>query len=290
MTGPPGIPGAEHRYVEIETADAGALRVHYAEAGSGPPVLLLHGWPQHFWCWRRVVPLLADRHRLICPDLRGFGWSGAPGRGYEPEVFAADQIALLDALGLDRVRVIGHDWGGFSGFVLALRHPERVERLLALSTPIPWVQLTPRVLATIWRTWYAWLFAGVGRRLLVKRPGPIPRAVRAGPSGAAIDEAAAEVYAEPLRRPEQAHASQLLYRYYLSAIREPGRYDGMRLTVPTRLLLGSKDTAISPLLIRGFEPHADQMATEIVAGAGHFLPEERPELVVQRATELFSNA
>ena len=100
---PPDIPGVANRYVEIETADAGRLRVHCAEAGSGEPVLMLHGWPQHFWSWRHVVPRLADRHRLICPDLRGFGWTDAPGRGYDSETFASDAVALLDALGLDRV-------------------------------------------------------------------------------------------------------------------------------------------------------------------------------------------
>jgi pimeloyl-ACP methyl ester carboxylesterase len=286
VTAPPDIPGAQHRFAEIETADVGRLRIHYAEAGEGPPVLLVHGWPQHFWCWRRVVPLLADRHRLICPDLRGFGWSEAPARGYDPETFAADQLALLDALGLDRVTVVGHDWGGFSTFVLALRHPERVERLLVLSSPIPWVRTTPRVAAGFWRIWYVVLLAAAGRRLMARRPGPIPRAVRQGPTAAAIDEAAAEAYAEPLRQPAQAHATQLLYRAYLAAVKQPGRFDDMRLTVPTHLMLGSKDPAIAPALIRGFEPHADQMTAELVEGAGHFLPEETPELVASRLARL----
>jgi pimeloyl-ACP methyl ester carboxylesterase len=288
VTNPPEIPGAVHRYAEIQTADAGPLRVHYAEAGSGPPLLLLHGWPQHFWCWRSVVPLLSGDFRLICPDLRGFGWTSAPGRGYDSETFAADAVALLDALGVERAGVIGHDWGGFTGFLLALNHPHRVERFLALSTPIPWVRLTPRVAAASWRTWYVWVLAVAGRRLLVRDPGPVHRAVRTGPSAAAIDAEAAEVYAERLREPGRAHASQLLYRSYVATVWDMsarGRYDDVRLTVPTRLLLGSRDAAISPALIRGFEPHADDMTAEIVEGAGHFLPEERPELVATYLSE-----
>ena len=75
-------------------------------------MLLLHGWPQHAWCWRHVIPLLADDHRLIAPDLRGFGWSDCPAGGYDPATFAADAVALLDALGVERAHVIGHDWGG----------------------------------------------------------------------------------------------------------------------------------------------------------------------------------
>ena len=89
------------------------------------------------------MPELAGEHRLICPDLRGFGWTDAPGRGYEPETFAADAAALLDALELDRAGVVGHDWGGFSALLLALRPPDRVRALLALSTPIPRLKPSP---------------------------------------------------------------------------------------------------------------------------------------------------
>ena len=92
----PEVPGVEHRFV-----NAGGLRTHVAEAGSGPPLLLLHGWPQHWWMWRKLIRPLAESHRVICPDLRGFGWTEAPPGGYDPEVFANDLIALLDALGID---------------------------------------------------------------------------------------------------------------------------------------------------------------------------------------------
>ena len=120
---PPSIPGFEHRLVDVETADAGRLRVHLAEGGTGEPLLLLHGWPQHFWCWRAVAPALAERFHVICPDLRGFGWSDAPGGGHDPETFAADALALLDALGIERVRLVGHDWGGFTASCSACARP-----------------------------------------------------------------------------------------------------------------------------------------------------------------------
>lgn len=89
----PEVPGVEHRFVE-----AGRLRVHIVEAGSGPPLLLLHGWPQHRYAWRKLIPLLAGSRRLICPDLRGFGWTDAPASGYWTAGLAADAAALLDAL------------------------------------------------------------------------------------------------------------------------------------------------------------------------------------------------
>jgi pimeloyl-ACP methyl ester carboxylesterase len=280
---PPDIAGAAHRYVEIETSDAGPLRVHYAEAGGGPPLLLLHGWPQHFWCWRRVVPLLAGDFRLICPDLRGFGWTDAPGRGYDNETFAADAVALLDALGIERAGVIGHDWGGFTSLLIALHHPERVEHLLALSTPIPWLRPSPRLAAAAWRTWYAWVLAAIGDEAVRRRPGLIPRMLRRATPDEAIDEQEAELYAAPLREPARAEATRLLYRSYLRTALTTGRYEGVRLTVPTRLIVGRDDPVVPEVMTRGFERHADDMALELVDGCGHFIPEEIPELVAERA-------
>jgi pimeloyl-ACP methyl ester carboxylesterase len=290
MTAPPGIPGAEHRFAEIETVDAGRLRLHYAEAGEGPPLLLLHGWPQHFWCWRRLVPELSGEFRVICPDLRGFGWSDAPGRGYDNETFAADAIALLDALGVDRAGVIGHDWGGFTSFLLALNHPERVRALLAVSTPIPWLKPSPRLAASFWRTWYAWVLAGIGREAVGRRPGAVRLMLRHGTPDAAIDEREAEVYAERLREPARAEATQLLYRCYLKQVLALNArpYDALRLTVPTHLVLGRGDQAIPEAVVTGFEPHADDMSLELVDGCGHFVPEERPDVLVRHARELFA--
>jgi pimeloyl-ACP methyl ester carboxylesterase len=239
-----------------------------------------------------VVPLLAGEFRLICPDLRGFGWSDAPGRGYDHETFAADAVVLLEALGIERAGVIGHDWGGFTGFVVALHHPERVTGLLALGTPVPWLRLSPAALAASWRTWYAWVLATAGRRLLMQRPGLAYRMLRAGAPDEVISAHDAEVYAERLRPPERAKASQLLYRSYVRSAAElplRRRYHGIRLTVPARLLLGHGDHAVRPALTRGPEGHADDMAVEIVDDASHFLPEERPELVAHRAAELFAS-
>src|SRR5258708_21462833 len=86
----PEVAGVEHRYVPT-----GRLDIHIAAAGSGPPLLLLHGWPQHWYAWRKLTPLLAGSHRLICPDLRGFGWTDAPARGYKTAHLSADVVALL---------------------------------------------------------------------------------------------------------------------------------------------------------------------------------------------------
>ncbi|MDQ4048476.1 MAG: alpha/beta hydrolase, partial [Actinomycetota bacterium] len=123
---PPRLEGVEHRFV-----DADGLRVHVTEAGHGEPLLLQHGWPQHWWAFRALIPVLAERYRVICPDLRGHGWTDAPAGGYEKEQLATDLLGVLDALGLERVRLVGHDWGGFAGFLACLRAPERFSHLVA---------------------------------------------------------------------------------------------------------------------------------------------------------------
>ncbi|MEK6228506.1 MAG: alpha/beta hydrolase [Actinomycetota bacterium] len=291
---PPDIPGAGHRTVTIRTRDVGELDLHVMEAGDGPPVLMLHGWPQHAWCWRKVIPLLADDYRLICPDLRGFGWSGAPGTGYDGETFGADGLALMDALDLERVHVVGHDWGGFAAFVMALQRPERVDRMVLLNTLPPWVHLSPALLPALARTWYVVALALAGEALARSQPGRLAEGIRrdvVNPDG--ITPADALAYTRRLAEPQCAHATRLLYRSYLrtavEGILRP-RYNHLRLTRPTRFLFGTNDAAISPALLRGMEAHADSLELELVEDSGHFIAEERPELVADRAGALFGRA
>src|SRR5438874_9526572 len=103
--------------------------MHVAEAGppDGQPIVLLHGWPQHWYEWRGLVAELSRHYRMVMPDLRGLGWTDAPADGYEKENLARDIVKLLDALELEHVKLVGHDWGGYVGFLLGLLEPTRVE-------------------------------------------------------------------------------------------------------------------------------------------------------------------
>jgi pimeloyl-ACP methyl ester carboxylesterase len=212
LDGLPTLPGVEHHWLDVQTG-SGPVRLHLAATGSGPPVLLLHGWPQH-WCWRRVVKQLRD-YRLLIPDLRGFGWSEAPGSGYSPTGFADDAMALLDALDIAHVHVIGHDWGGFTGFLLGLHHSGRVDRLLLCNSPGPWAQLSPRTAVGLRRSWYAGLVATpiLGHRL-VAYPGFIPWFLRLGGQMPLISDSDATVYADQFRDRARTAASSQLYRSY----------------------------------------------------------------------------
>jgi pimeloyl-ACP methyl ester carboxylesterase len=288
LTGLPVVEGVdlEHRFVE-----ANGLRMHVAEAGSGDPVVLLHGWPQHWWEWRGQIPALAERYRVICPDLRGFGWTDAPATGYEKPNLARDVLRLLDALGLDRVRLMGHDWGGWIGFLLCFGHPERVERFIALNIVPPLRRPTPRAMASAWRFWYQVVLASprFGAWLLRTRPGFVRAMLRLSAvnratwSGADLD-----VFAERLRQPERARARAQLYRTFLLKEFVPVAtrgYSDVHLEVPTLLLFGTRDFAISRSFVDGLE-HPN-LEVELRDDSGHFIADELPELVAQRALEFF---
>lgn len=279
----PSVPGVEHRFVDVATS----LRVHVAEAGDGDPVLLLHGWPQHWYLWRHVLGALAGSNRLVAPDLRGFGWTDAPGQGYDPQTFAGDAIALLDALGLDRVRLVGHDWGGFTAFLLGLAHPERFERILVFDAPHPWGSVTPAMLASLWRTWYVATIASPLGPRLVADPRFVPWFIRLGGRRDVFSDADAAIYARRLAEPARARASSELYRSYLRSATEVfvrRRHAAARLEVPTLLVFGAEDFYVPTAYLPGWDPHAPRMELELVPGCGHFLPEERPQLALERIT------
>jgi pimeloyl-ACP methyl ester carboxylesterase len=286
---PPPIEGAEHRYV-----DAGGLRVHYAEAGEGRPVLLLHGWPQHHRLWRHVIEMMRDRFRLIAPDLRGFGWTDAPGHGYDAETFARDQVALLDALALDRADVIGHDWGGWTAFLLGIEHPERVRRMVVCNSPHPWQRPTARQLVRqLPKGWYALANAMPGLGPALNRGGRTARSILThGNVGNPFTPDEVDGYVDSFRPPDRALAVSHLYRYYQRVFPEAvrGRWRDSRLSAPTRLLFGKRDLYVDHTLVEGnHQRNAPEMTVELVPDSGHFIVDEKPELVADRASSLFGD-
>jgi len=288
---PPELEGVTHRDVQVPGA-----RLHVAEAGEGAPILLLHGWPQHWWTWRKVLPALAEDHRVICPDLRGFGWSEAPEGRYEIAELAADMVALLDALELEEVDLVGHDWGGYAGFLLCLDVPERIRHYLALGIVHPWFEPPKPSPAALQRTAYQFLLASplVGEGLLRFLPGFVKLVLRRGAHPEMRwSEEELDCYAESFRPRDHALASSHVYRSFLT--RElprlkKGHYRSQRSSVPTRILAGDADPVIRADILAGFEPYADDMSVEEIGGCGHFIAEERPELVIERARELFGSA
>jgi pimeloyl-ACP methyl ester carboxylesterase len=284
----PAVEGMEHSQVDV-----GGVSIHVAQAGSGPPVLLLHGWPQHWYVWRKVAPALAGDRRVICPDLRGFGWSDAPAGRYDKATLARDMIGLLDALELDRVDLIAHDWGAWIGFILCLDHPERFDHYLALNIVTPWPE-PPSLqgLKVLTRLWYQAVIATpvVGQRLIRGRSF-IRRVITTGAVHDAWSSDDLDAFADVLKVPARADASVHLYRTFLLRELLPyarGQFNGRRLTVPTLMLHGTRDAAIDHRALGRWEEHADDMSVELREDSGHFIAEELPEVIVERARQLFA--
>lgn len=263
--------GVTHEYV-----DAGGLRTHIALAGSAdaPPVLLVHGWPQNWWVWRQVIPALTADYRLIVPDLRGHGWTEAPRSGYEKAQLAADLIAVLDALGIERTTWVGHDWGGWTGFLAALRAPERIERMLALCIPHPWVAPDPRQLALL------------GYQGPISLPVVGPRVadrmtrlvLQSGRGGEPLSDADVAIFAESI----PPRVTVAMYRSFLTRELLPvarGRYAEAVLTVPTTVLLGERDL-VTQTTPRGPVKGQPQLRVEGLPGVAHWVPEQRPQPII----------
>jgi pimeloyl-ACP methyl ester carboxylesterase len=277
----PELAGVRHHEIPLPTG----VRLHVAEAGpaDAPALMLVHGWPQHWWMWRDVLPALSERRRVLCPDLRGLGWSGAaPDGNYTKGRLADDLAALLDVLGIERAGYLGHDWGGWVGWLLALRRPERIERLMAVSILHPWVPYG-EMLRNLWRLAY---MLPLGTPVLGPALVRDGRAVRAALGPRMPDDDAA-VYVDALREPARAEASSAYYRQF--QLREAPRlhtFARARLAVPVRVLFGRHDPVLRPSQLAGLDRHVDDLEVEVVDG-GHFLVDERPELVADRAAAWF---
>ena len=123
----------EHHYAELDD-----VLLHYVTAGSGPPLVLIHGWPQTWFEWIRIMPALAERYTVIAPDMRGLGDSSRPLTGYDKQTVARDIWQVVNGkLGHDRFFLAGHDWGGVIAWAFAETHPELLDRLVILNAPHP---------------------------------------------------------------------------------------------------------------------------------------------------------
>ncbi|NOL38743.1 alpha/beta fold hydrolase [Kribbella sandramycini] len=270
--------GVTHRFVDLP-----GLRMHVAEAGSGEAVVMLHGFPQHWWEWRDVIPALARHYRVICPDLRGAGQTDAPATGYDRETLLGDLTGLLDALELDRVHLLTHDWSGIVGFLLCLQEPQRIRDHLVLSIPPPDARPAGRMFGRMLR--HGWF------NMILPWPGLGPWALhRTGLPDVMLrahgmpDDARA-VFATQFRDRQRAAAGSALYRRFI----QPegmrfltGHYRDQELTTPTRVLLGAQDA-----VVRMDSFHGSRLDIREVEGAGHFLVDAQPGAVAEHALDFF---
>lgn len=280
------FPGFEPVWID---GPVGKIFAH--AGGEGPPLVLIHGFPQTHAEWHHLAPELARTHRVVCPDLRGYGWSAAPdsekGEGYAKRAMGEDIVALMEALGHARFGVIGHDRGARVGYRLALDHPGRVERLVLLDI-LPTLAMWEGMDAARALQVYHWSF--------LAQPAPMPEnLIKADPAGWLEHTIASwsrarnlHLFAPPALRsyidsfsdPSRIHAACEDYRAGATIDLDHDRADrdaGRTILCPVLVLWGESGipaAGASPLDIwrQSFAPQAQGRA---IAG-GHFLPEENP--------------
>ena len=274
----------QHRFVA-----ANGARFHVAEVGEGPLVVLLHGFPQFWWAWRdQLTALSAAGYRVAAIDLRGYGASDKPPRGYDTFTLCADVASIVRSLGESSAVIIGHGWGGWIAWSMPTMQPAVTTAIASLGMPHPLVlrRGSARNPAQIRANAY---LAGLQRPFvpehqMSKSPAYVVRLLSdwAAPQGQWPPDEVAQRYAEAMALPFVAHSAAEYYRW---VVRSQWRLDGRRfagrltslITVPVLQLQGDRDGAVVPALaplssayVTGrFEQH-------FIAGAGHFLPEEAP--------------
>ena len=287
---PPQLPGVSHAFIPLSTG----LRMHVAEAGQpeAPTVLLLHGFPQHWWEWRKIIPPLAEHYRVVAPDLRGAGWTDAPTDGYTVDQVLADVLALLDALGLQQVGVVAHDFSAFVGFRLCFDHPERVAAFLCLG-PHPYLRFKPHMLAGVPQLWFQPVVATPGLGPWALGTDRLARHLLTGftTTPDSITDEDRAIFTTRLHAQGHPEAGSALYRkLILPEMRRflaSGAYRKRRLTVPTVSLLGGADAGVRPGMLDVHGNQADDLVGHVVDGGAHFLADDRPDAVVAHALELF---
>ncbi|SEK42518.1 Pimeloyl-ACP methyl ester carboxylesterase [Blastococcus sp. DSM 46786] len=275
---------------------ANGVRLHAAEAGDGPLVLLLHGFPQFWWTWRAQLTGLAEAgFRVVAPDLRGYGASDKPPRGYDLPTLSSDVAALVRALGERDAVVVGHDWGGLLGWTAAALHPRVVRRLVVVSMAHP--RLLRAGMAD--RRQRRALRHALGfqvprlpeRRLTRADDDPVADLMQrwAGPEWARTADfaAAVERYRAAARIPQAAYGAMEYYRW---AGRSQLRPDGLRyarrmaapVTAPTLQLHGAADPYVLPRTAHGSGRYvAGAYEWRELPGIGHFPQEEAPDEVTR---------
>jgi pimeloyl-ACP methyl ester carboxylesterase len=278
------IPGPwRHRHVA-----ANGARFHVAEAGSGPLVLLLHGFPEFWWAWRDQLPALADAgYRAVAMDLRGYGSSDKTPRGYDPVTLARDVVGVIGSLGAPRAVLVGQGWGGYVGWAVAALHPDRVAGLVPVAAPHPLrpggaLRRSSRLTAHLLGMQVPWL---PERRIRAHDGQYVEHLLRSwsGPSSSFPTAEQAARYRAAMSLWPSPHCALEYHRW---VVRSRPRTDGRRfnaamrtpVSAPVLQVVGTDDTVVPSRATRVSRSLLDGPHERIeLDGVGHFPQEECPE-------------
>ena len=278
----------QHRYIITN-----GIRMHYVVQGEGPLLVLLHGFPEFWYSWRHQIPFLAEHgYCVVAPDLRGYNDSDKPRTGYSVSNLLRDIVGLIKGLGYEKASIVGHDWGGALAWVFAMRYAEMTERLIVLNAPHPMAFIRDlRTFKQLRKSWYMFFFQ------LPWLPEFILSRDHAGAIAQMLTSTALQKSAFPpevleryriaMSRPGTLTAA---LNYYRAMFRRPlstARLStgDVRITAATLLIWGVHDVALDINLTKDLEQWVPDIRVRLVPDSGHWVQQEKPELVNEMMLE-----
>ena len=281
VTAAPNLPAGFTDTFTSRIIDTGGLRQHVVIGGDGPPLLLVHGWPESWYAWRFVMPTLAQSFTVVAVDQRGMGLTDKPETGYDSGALAADLIALMDALGFDRFAVAGHDTGMVISYALAADNPERVVALVAAEIPgAPGVVPAPPLFVPQPLNNKLWHipFNRAGRiaEQLIQGHEDVyfgyEFAIQGGP---ALPQEVIDYYIGNFADPESLAGGLGFYRDWDATMAQNKERATQTLSIPVLAIGGAE--SYGDHVADGMRPAASDVQGVVIAGAGHWVAEQAPD-------------
>jgi pimeloyl-ACP methyl ester carboxylesterase len=276
------------RTIDDRFSEVNGLRLHYLAAGSGEPVILLHGYAETSHMWRPLIAALAATHTVIAPDLRGFDQSDKPDAGYDKKTMAQDVHALAASLGFRAAKVVGHDIGLMVAYAYAAQYPAEVDRLVLMDAFLPGVGNWE----SVWLLrdlWHFHFYGEVPLKLVAGRERiyfeHFWNDFAADPRHS-VSEEDRQFYAAAYARPGGMRAGFEVFRAFAQDAKDFAQFAQVKLSMPMLVLSGEK--AGGDFLIQQGRLVADHVEGVIVQGAGHWLMEEAPDQVIPKLVDFLT--
>ena len=263
------------------------IRMHYVTQGSGPLIVLLHGFPEFWYSWRYQIPFLAEHgFTVVAPDLRGYNDSDKPRKGYDVPTLLKDIEGLIKGLGQEQAIIVGHDWGGALAWAFAIYYPHMTSQLIVMNAPHPQaLQRELRTLKQLRKSWYIFAFQipWLPETLLLRNhANEIGRTL----NGAAFQKAAfphevTAIYQQAMSKPGAMTAALNYYRQLFRRLPSPATDAHTHVNAPTLLIWGEQDIALGIELTYDLEQWVAHLQIRRIPDSGHWVQQEKPGEVNQ---------
>ena len=273
----------EHKFIQTNS-----IKMHYVTTGKGPLLLLLHGFPQFWYTWRHQIPVLAKHFTVVAPDLRGYNDSDKPPNvdDYKPKELVEDIVGLIHGLGHDKAFLVGHDWGGAVAWRVAIAHPEVLEKLVIINAPHPlkMAKALQSDFSQIRKSWYFFFFQlpKLPEYFVLKNLNNIDNNLftKTAFKRNAFTQEDLEQYSKAISKPGAITAVLNYYRAIFKHRSIDKKNDDYKILTPTLLIWGEQDKALGKELTYNMETLFNApFRIEYISDAGHWVPEEQPEIV-----------